>query len=151
MNHAESNTYRKATGTAEVASESFRVLKNRCGYDWKQVSGLSRIPVATLKWQAGHGFPSRLTRARLESAFGLPIFSSPSAWRQRQVRKAILGLDPAIVTRDELRAISRRTGFKDWAHSPNKATLLRDLCAYLSANKHLRPVSPEPSKLHAHD
>ncbi len=134
----------------EVEHAALRLLMRRCGYDWSHVSRLSGIPVSTLRWQCCRGF-SRMTRARLESAFGIPIFSSPSVWRERQVRKAILGVDPELIGRNEMRAIARRTGFVGWGHSPNKAKFLRDLCAFLAVNRHIHPLTPEAQTPSRHD
>jgi hypothetical protein len=143
VTQSDRNKPRRNKGADALACKTVSVLKKRCNYNWADLAKLTGSGPKVLKDQVSLRFPSRRIRARLESAFGVPIWSSEAAWQQRLREKEILGLDPALATRKQLRDLARSSGLRGWGHLPNRRKFIDLLAAHLAVNKQFR--SPHTS------
>ena len=122
-----------------VASKSLRALMDQCGYTWADMARLVGSTCGNLKVAQSLGWPHRKLRLRIEAALGTRIFSPESVWKKRQEQKKLLGIDPAVITKKQLRAIAKTTGCRVFWTDNSKPRLLETIVAHLAVNPQFRP------------
>lgn len=111
-----------------------RIEMIKRGLSMRDLARMTGFSLEGLSTAFSARFPCHRSRARVEKAIGLPLWSSSEEFSVRRRCEAFLGLDPDLASAPALLIAAMRVGIDMTNHRRPRSAVLRRIEEFLAAN-----------------
>jgi hypothetical protein len=132
----------KSSNSTEVDLLWIQMIKR--GLTTRDLARMTGLSVGAMRTAFSLSFPCRRTRARVESALELPIWSSPEQLSARRLCEARLGIVPAVASASALVSAADRAGIDLCGSRRPKTAVLRCIEEFFAAHPSFKTTTHAP-------